>query len=721
MWRRSIRIVLALGLLITLFAQSANVPGLGHLLGRYRIGQVRAANTWTVTDTSNSATDIGSLRHALASAQNGDTITFDPAVFGTPQTITLGSTLTIATNVTIAGPGQSLLTLDGADKYQVLSIPGGVTAAISGLTIARGNAVNGGGISNFGTLAVTNSTLGDNVAYGSASGGGGGFGGSIFNAGTLAVSNSTLNHNSASGTGTGIGGGIYNTGMLTINDSTVSDNIADGSALDGDGGGISNNGALTITNSTLSGNAANGSSSEGFGGFGGGIQNAGTLTIDNSTLSGDSASGYVAGGGGIYDNGALTVGNSTLSGNIVNSTGGFGGNGGGIFRPQPGAIGPLTVSNSVVSGNKPDDLPGYTAPNTDIVGLTVGGTTYTLGQILAVQADGVTPLLADNGGPTQTIALVAGSPAIGLGRDCVAADGTTPLTTDQRGYSRPNAPATCDAGAYEFSQAAPSATPTGSSTATATTTATPTGTATATATATPQPLAYQIQQGWNLFAYTDASTGITTASQLLGAILRQSGGSLAALYGLTQYRWFPSIVDAGGSLSPPDGDFALQPDTCYLLYSDQAATLSLPAAQAPPQPVAHLLQQGWNLFAYTGSASGIDTAAQLLGALLQQSGGSLAALYGLTNNSWSPSLIDSGGAFIPPNGDFPLQPDTGYLLYSDRAVRFSLQAAARYHPVIRRVQPLRSADRRQVRAQLPPLPPLPRGAGQLPRPGSVNR
>jgi hypothetical protein len=165
----------------------------------------------------------------------------------------------------------------------------------------------------------------------------------------------------------------------------------------------------------------------------------------------------------------------------------------------------------------------------------------------------------------------------------------------------------------------------------------------------------------------------------------------------------------------------LQPYTGYLIYSDQSTTLSFPTAPAPPQPLTYRLQQGWNLFAYTGSAGGIDTAAHLLGALLQQSGGSLAALYGLTNNSWSPSLIDSGGSFIPPNGDIPLQPDTGYLLYSDRAVRFSLQAAARYRPEIRRTQRLNSADRRRVRAQLPPLPPLPRGAGQLPRPGSVNR
>jgi hypothetical protein len=247
------------------------------------------------------------------------------------------------------------------------------------------------------------------------------------------------------------------------------------------------------------------------------------------------------------------------------------------------------------------------------------------------------------------------------------------------------------------------ATPTASSTSTGTTTLT--ATTTPTATATPQPLTYNIQHGWNLFAYTDASIGIITASQLLGAILRQSGGSLAALYGLTQYRWFPSLVDSGGSYSPPNGDFTLLPATCYLVYSDHAATLSFPAAPASAQPVVHPLQQGWNLFAYTGSASG-STAAQVLGALLQQSGGSLAALYGLNNNQWTPSLIDSGGSFSPPNGDFSLQPDTGYLLYSDRAVRFSLEAA-RNHPRIQRTLRPNAADERRVRTHLPPLPPVP--------------
>jgi hypothetical protein len=356
-----------------------------------------------------------------------------------------------------------------------------------------------------------------------------------------------------------------------------------------------------------------------------------------------------------------------------------------------------------VAANSPDDISGSYS---DGGGNIIGGS-YTLGQILAVQADGVTPLLANNGGPTQTIALVADSPALGLGRGCIGVDG--PLTTDQRGFTRPNAPATCDAGAYEYAGVAATVTPTGtatsSSTATATTTATPTDTATPTATAIPQPLTYQVQQGWNLFAYTDPSTGITTASQLLGAILQQSGASLAAIYGLTQYRWFPSLVDSGGSFSPPNGDFTLLPATCYLVYSDHAATLSFPAALAPTPPVVHPLQHGWNLIAYTSSAS--STATQLLGALLQQSRGSLAALYGLTNNTWSPSLIDSGGTFIPPNGDFPLLPDIGYLLYSDRAVRFLLEAAARYHPEIRRTLRPNATDQRRVRTHLPPLPPVP--------------
>jgi hypothetical protein len=145
------------------------------------------------------------------------------------------------------------------------------------------------------------------------------------------------------------------------------------------------------------------------------------------------------------------------------------------------------------------------------------------------------------------MALLSNGPAIDAGdpNGCTDAQGL-PLTTDQRGAARPfPAGGRCDIGAYEYGAPAPIS-------------------------------GYSIQQGWNLFAYTDASSGITTAAQLLGALLQQSGGHLAAIYGLTNNAWTPSLIDAHGQFS--SAGFTLQPVTAYLLYSDQSVTFSVQAA-----------------------------------------------------------------------------------------------------------------------------------------------
>src|SRR5712691_4628549 len=92
----------------------------------------RPAHASTVT--VNSASDGGpgnctstcTLRDAIAVAIPGDTITFDPAVFSVPQTIALaGSTLTIAKDLTIAGPGPNLVTVDGANAFTVFTVVSG--------------------------------------------------------------------------------------------------------------------------------------------------------------------------------------------------------------------------------------------------------------------------------------------------------------------------------------------------------------------------------------------------------------------------------------------------------------------------------------------------------------------------------------------------------------------------------------------------------------------
>ena len=201
--------------------------------------------------------------------------------------------------------------------------------------------------------------------------------------------------------------GIYNGGALTINNSTISGNRAGTPKLSGNGGGISNGGKLTINNSTISANITTAGQ---FGTpSGGGISNGGTLTINNSTISANSAKL----GGGI--DGTATLQNSI----VANST--SGGN----------------CSGTITSDGY--NLSSDTSCNFNNVG-DLNNTDPKLGP------------LQNNGGPTQTQALLSGSPAIDAGNPSGCTDGNGHLLkTDQRGAPRPDKEDTsgCDMGAYE--------------------------------------------------------------------------------------------------------------------------------------------------------------------------------------------------------------------------------------------------------------------------------
>jgi CSLREA domain-containing protein len=312
-----------------------------------------------------------------------------------------------------------------------------------------GKAGNGGGIENGGTLTVSNSTLRGNTLSGNTSQGD--LGGGIYSTGPLTVSDSTISGNSS----TTSGGGIFNSGTVTIINSILSSNSARAG-----GGGIFNDFAtVTVSNTTLSGNTVTADTS----GFGGGIFNYGMLTVSDSTLSGNSALAVSnSAGGGIHNQGTLTVSDSTLSGN--SATGG----GGGI-----NTYGGLTVivSDSTLSGNSAssgsgiDNTNGYPLKVTGTIVADNTGSPNCSGQFSDLQGynldsgtscgftqttdlTGTNPLLgplANNGGPTQTMALLPGSPAIDHGG--TAANGCP--ATDQRGVTRPQGPA-CDIGAYEY-------------------------------------------------------------------------------------------------------------------------------------------------------------------------------------------------------------------------------------------------------------------------------
>ncbi len=214
---------------------------------------------------------------------------------------------------------------------------------------------------------------------------------------------------------------------------------------------------LTLTNSTVSASNAP---------AGGGIGSNGTLTLVGSTVSGNTVftNGSDAVGGGIaVIGGTTTLRNSTVSGNVVGSDE-LTTQGGGVYvaPAATGAAGTLVTQSVTIARNQADAGGGlYRAPST---AATISHTIIADNPVGGACGGAVTPLTADhniaddatctfagsprepllgllvnNGGPTNTHALTAASPAVNTGTSCPA--------TDQRGVARQGA---CDIGAFEY-------------------------------------------------------------------------------------------------------------------------------------------------------------------------------------------------------------------------------------------------------------------------------
>jgi beta-glucanase (GH16 family) len=385
-----------------------NVASIGFelpdgLRGLVLLDQIRltCANEVTVTSTADSG--AGSLRKALGSVCVGGTIRFASALTG--QTITNMTALTIGKNVTIDGADAPGLTISGGDAQRGFEVSAAATATIRNLTIARGYGFElAGGILNNGTLTL------DHVVV-------------------------TNNRVASSGNDFWKGGaGIYNGDGSTLNliDSTVRGNTTD----QVDGGGVYGffNSQLTIERSTISGNTA--------GNVGGGLRTLGNAEIVNSTISGNRSNAW-HGGAIFHTDGIMHIASSTIADNTS-----LGGTAGGIFVGTFTAGSPtLTLINSIVARNSSYQCQlGQFGPGTV--------TATSLGHNLAgdescfkaptdlIAGDAKLGGLAPNGGPTQTHALLTGSPAID------AADASASPATDQRGVHRPQGGG-YDIGAYE--------------------------------------------------------------------------------------------------------------------------------------------------------------------------------------------------------------------------------------------------------------------------------
>ncbi|MBB2889539.1 hypothetical protein FHR69_005535 [Pseudomonas umsongensis] len=274
--------------------------------------------TWTATNNAN--TGVGSLRAALASAQNGDIVTFS-----TGMTVQLTSELLINKSVYVDGDlnndGVADVTLDGQYKTRVVEVASGSTVTLDGLVITRGLVAGNGGNGGYG-------------ATGAMAGG-------IFNAGILTLKNVTVTSNAASGGGGGGGvtGAFYGGGG------------GGGGGLGGQGGG--HGGSAGPGTGTLGGQAG----SAGVGGYGGGYDATHMGGRGGSTTGGAGGVGvsyYSNGGNGATaTNGTISIGGGG-GGSGWDKVGGAGGNAvGGIYNASSGTItviGTSTISNNIGAG-----------------------------------------------------------------------------------------------------------------------------------------------------------------------------------------------------------------------------------------------------------------------------------------------------------------------------------------------------------------------------------
>jgi hypothetical protein len=377
------------------------------------------------------AADRGDLRFCVDFANRhagSDTISI--SVTGT---IALKKALPpIEGDLDIVGPGAGLFTVDGGNQFRVFFVSQGATVGISGLTVADGLTTgtvvgstvfsDGGAVYNAGTLTLTQVAVSNSKAY-------------AFWDNQFHCCKNTLSR----------GGGIYNDGVLTVGYSTIARNSVVGSDwlyyTDQEfGAGIYNAGVVTLDHSAVLSNTG-----DGWGGvYGGGVYNAGTIRIGDSTIAGNAAG--IKGifndgaGGGIYGETQL-IANSTIAGNTAVD----GAPGGGIVGNVDQMLDTIVADNSA---GKCADLDGALASSShNLFGNSACGSGYAGSDLLDI--DPKLDSIRENGGPTETMALLPGSPAIDSG------DNANAPPYDQRGPGYPRiVNGTIDRGAFEVQNTA---------------------------------------------------------------------------------------------------------------------------------------------------------------------------------------------------------------------------------------------------------------------------
>ncbi len=314
----------------------------------------------TLREAISSANDDAAGDSGCVGGDGADTIIFSPEL-SFPATILLQPTvqrLTLASEVTIQGPGADLLTLDGGGFDRHFQIRDSdpmtqVSVSILSMTLSNGSDRTGGAIFNDERLQISDVVLSGNSST---------QGGAIFNLGTAYLSNTRLSNNSALR-----GGGLFNDGLFVLEDSWINDNhvrengggiynmpngdlhlsqtTMQNNNADAGGGGLHNRGGATLNSVTLQNNTAR---------IGGGLYNVGVAELEDSSIEDNRVLATTGvngdgGGGGIYNhsNGNLTLRRSMLQNNYAES------GGGGLFNP-----GTATLSNVTVTMNQAFDFGG---------------------------------------------------------------------------------------------------------------------------------------------------------------------------------------------------------------------------------------------------------------------------------------------------------------------------------------------------------------------------
>ncbi len=451
--------------------------GLAFGLG---VGAVPVASAATITVNNLAGGSVGgqcTLSDAIVAANTDAAVQgcaagsgADIINFTVTGTISPPAELAITTDVTISGPGAASLTITPAGTNRSVHISGTPAVTISGVTFSGNGTTVGDGAAIYlkGTVGATTLTIQNCVFTNNSTASGDGGALFLYDGGAVTIQSSTFTGNHAGGRGGAIK--FYDIGPVTVTGSTISgnssgnrgggmffykttsaavtDSTISGNTAASNGGGMffyKVAGATTISGSTISGNTSSN-------GNGGGLffyKNVGSTTISDSTISGNTATNGQGGGILLYAQ-TLTINNSTLTGNSTPN-----GQGGGVYLSDSSAnvltLNSTIVANSTSSGGSLDlgFIQGvFNATNSLVENPT--GITFAVNVANIFSQDPVLGPLANNGGPTLTHALLAGSPAIDAGSN------PTALAFDQRGagFARTSGAQT-DIGAFEVQGAPP--------------------------------------------------------------------------------------------------------------------------------------------------------------------------------------------------------------------------------------------------------------------------